>query len=114
MSPAKLISLKIFFLGLSLFMVYLVINTSIKSNLIEVWNELGAQPWMTTTLVDFYFNITIISAWVIYREGNWGKSTLWIMGFIVLGSIATAFYIFLQLTQLKPGDGIEKVLLRKK
>ena len=114
MSLAKLNSLKILFLGLSLYMVYLVINTSIKSNLVEVWNELGAQPWMTTTLVDFYFNITIISAWVIYREGNWLKSILWIIGFILLGSIATAFYVFLQLCQLKPGDNLSKAFLEKR
>ena len=113
MSPIKLNSLKALFLGLSLYMVYLAIATSIKSNLFEVWNDLAAQPWMTTTLVDFYFNIAIISAWVIYREADGFKSILWIATFILLGSIATAFYVFLQLAQLKPGEGLEKVLVRK-
>jgi hypothetical protein len=41
------------------------------------------------------------------------KSVLWIAAFIVFGSIATGFYVFLQLAQLKPGEGFEKVLLRK-
>ena len=112
MSRLKLTVLKIFFLILSLFMVYLVIHTSLKSNLFAVWNELGAQPWMTTTLVDFYFNITIISAWVIYREASFWRSGLWIIGFIIWGSIATALYVFLQLAKLKPGDSLAKVLVR--
>lgn len=113
MNLFKAHNLKYIFLVLSFYMVYLVIVTSLKSNLFEVWNELGAQPWMTTTLVDFYFNITIISVWVIYKEGSWLKSVLWIIGFILLGSIATAFYVFLQLAQLKPGDDLSKALLRR-
>ncbi len=111
MSLAKL---KIFFLGMSIFMIGLVFYTSMKSNLFEVWNDLRAQPWMTTTLVDFYFNIAIISAWTIYREANAVKSILWIIAFIILGSIATAFYVFLQLAQLKSGDDIGKIFLRRK
>jgi hypothetical protein len=71
------------------------------------------EPWFQTTLVDFYFNIVILSAWLIYKEANWLRSALWIISFIVLGSIATAFYVFLQLATLKAGEGIKEVLLRR-
>lgn len=106
--------LKILFGGISLAMLALTIHTSIQSNLFEVWSELGAQPWMRATLWDFYFNITIISAWMVYKERHWGKSICWIIAFVLLGSIATAFYVFIQFMKLQPGDSITQVLLPRK
>ena len=104
--------LRIFMLSMSLFMVYLAIKTSLQSDLWAVWPRLGQEPWFTTTLVDFYFNITIISLWVIYKENSAIRALVWISAFVFLGSIATAFYVFLQLLKLKKDDSISKVFLR--
>lgn len=106
-------SLKFFFLAMSLCMLVLAIITSLKSNVLQLPEPVLKEPWFWTTLVDFYFNIAIISAWVIYKEANILRSLLWIVAFILLGSIATAFYVFLQLARLKEGEGIREVLLRK-
>jgi hypothetical protein len=95
-------------------MVYLVFVTSMKSNMFQLPAQVLNEPWFKTTLVDFYFNIFIISVWVFYRERTLVSSILWIISFICLGSIATAFYVFIQLMGLKEGDGFEKVLLRKR
>ncbi|XP_058764069.1 uncharacterized protein LOC131637495 [Vicia villosa] len=57
-------------------------------------------PWMAATLIDLHINITILSAWVVYKEGNWVSSILWIILFISLGSMATSAYIVLQLSKL--------------
>jgi len=105
--------LKFLFLGMSLFMVYLAIRTSIQSDMFHLSPLVLNEPWFKTTLVDFYFNITIISSWVVYKENNLFRSILWIVAFILLGSIATAFYVFLQLNQLREGKTIEDVLCRR-
>jgi hypothetical protein len=99
--------------GMCLTMTAIVIATCLKSDMFHLHPLVATEPWFTTTLTDFYFNITILSSWVIYRENNWFRSTVWIIAFICLGSIATAFYVFLQLLGLKEGQGMEKVLLRK-
>ena len=105
--------LRILFLSISIFMTYTAIKTSIESNLWDVLPELNRQPWFVATIIDFYFNIIIISSWTIYKEKNITMAFLWIIAFIVLGSIATAFYVFLQLAKLKKGEGLEEVLLRR-
>ena len=105
--------LKFLFLGISLFMVYLAIRTSMQSDMFHLPAVVLNEPWFKATLVDFYFNITIISSWVIYKENNLFKSIAWIISFIVLGSIATAFYVFLQLNRLKKGQGIQDFLCRR-
>ena len=108
----RLIPLKILFSLMCLFMVYLAVKTSFQSNLLEVLPQLNAQPWFTTTMVDFYFNITIISSWVIYKEKNLLIALMWVIGFICLGSIATLFYVLIQLWQLKELEPFCKILLR--
>lgn len=112
--PLSYLFLKILFGGISVAMIFLTIHTSLQSNLFEVWSELGDQPWMRATLWDFYFNIAILSAWVVYKEKRFIPSALWIIAFILLGSITTAFYVFLQFMKLKPGDNITHVLLPRK
>ncbi len=98
---------------MSLGMTYLATKTSIQSNLFELPPNLVNEPWFKTTLIDFYFNIVIVSTWVIYKEHNWKKAFLWIFAFVSLGSIATSFYVLLQLLRLKEGEGFETVLLRR-
>ena len=106
--------LKVLFLSMSVFMVYLAVRTSVASDMFHLPQAVLKEPWFWTTLVDFYFNITVISAWVIYKEADWPRSLLWVTAFICLGSIATAFYVFLQLIVLKKGEGFETLLLRRK
>ncbi len=104
--------LKLLFGAICLFMTYLVITTSIKSDLFHLPQTLTREPWFTATLWDFYFNIAIISAWVVYKEKRKAAAVLWVIGFILLGSIATSLYVLIQLLKLRPSEGIEKVLLK--
>ena len=94
-------------------MTCLVIVTGIQSDMFHLPAIVVNEPWFKTTLVDFYDNIAIISFWVVYKENNWLKSILWIIAFILLGSIATGFYVFLQLKDLTKGHSIEDVLCRR-
>ncbi len=106
-------NLKYFFMAMSLSMFCLVIYTQMKSDLLHLPQPVLDEPWFWTTLVDFYNNIAILACWVIYKEGNWLRSLARVVAFIVLGSIATAFYVFVQFKNLKEGEGVEAVLLRR-
>ncbi len=105
--------LKILFGLMALFMMYLVIVTSMKSDMFHLPSGVVNEPWFQTTLVDFYFLVTILSVWVLYKEKTFLTAILWIITFICLGSIGVSLYVFLQFMGLKKGEGLEKVLLRK-
>ncbi|HTL70368.1 MAG TPA: DUF1475 family protein [Candidatus Eisenbacteria bacterium] len=105
-------SLKVLFLLLSAAMVVTTVAVSAKSDLFQAWPRLAREPWMAATLVDFYFNITILSAWALYREKKSAVAVLWILAFAALGSIATAFYVFLQLSKWRPGMPVSSILAR--
>ena len=70
-------------------------------------------PWMSATLVDFYFNIWFIYVWVLYRETSWLARAAWLVVFVCTGSIGVAAYVLLQLLRAKPSSLAEDVLLRQ-
>lgn len=104
--------LKWLFGCMSALMAILVVTTSSQSNLFALSPVLTGEPWFAATLVDFYFNIVVLSAWVIYKETNRIRATVWTLAFVLLGSIATCLYVFLQLARLKPWDSLDCVVLR--
>ena len=98
---------------LLLWMIYIVVSTSLKSNLFTEWDYLGAIPWMQATLWDFYANILIIYLWILYKERNIGIRILWAVLLFCLGSIASILYVLIQLFRLKDDEPLENILLKK-
>ena len=105
--------LKIFLFLVWLWMVYIVISTSLASSLLKEWDFLGAIPWMRATLWDFYANILVIYLFVLYRERSWAIKILWLILFFCLGSIGSIGYVLIELSRLKNGEGLEKVFSAK-
>lgn len=102
--------LKLFLSVVWIFMVYMVISTSLESSLFEQWDFLGSIPWMRATLWDFYANVLVIYLYVLYRENSVAIKIVWLVLFFCLGSIATIAYVLIQLFGLKESQGIEAIL----
>lgn len=106
--------LKYVLLVVLIFMIYIVVSTSIESNLYKEWDFLSSIPWMRATLWDFYANVLVIYLWVIYKEKNVFVLILWAVLFFCLGSIGTIGYVLIQLFKAKPTHGIKEVLVQFK
>ena len=105
--------LKVLLGSICVVMIAVAVYTSLQSDLFSEFGRLIREPWMAATLADFYFNILIFSLWVIYKENRMWPSVIWVLAFVCLGSIATAFYVLLQLVRLKPGEPVSSLLLRR-
>jgi hypothetical protein len=99
---------------LFIYIVYTVISTSIESNLFTEWDFLASIPWMKATLIDFYINTVVIFVWMAFREKSWLARILWLLGFVLLGSIATTFYVLVQLFKLDKTEPVINAFLLKK
>ena len=106
-------SLKIIFTGLLIWIIYVVISTSLESNLFTEWDFLGSIPWMRATLWDFYTNALIIYLWIFYKESGILVKILWLLLMFFLGSIASCAYILIQLFRLKPGEGLTELFTKR-
>jgi len=105
--------LKIFLSGIWLFMIYIVVSTSLESSLFKEWDYLGSIPWMRATLWDFYANILVIYLWLWWREKSVVIKIIWAVLFFGLGSIGSIGYVLIQLFGLKEGEGLDRILQPK-
>jgi len=105
--------LKILFSILFVWMCYMVITTSIASNLFSNWDYLGGIHWMRATLWDFYTNVTVIFVWLCYKENKLYLKIIWLILLVTLGSIASCAYVLIQLFKLKPGEGLKELFSKQ-
>jgi len=105
--------LKILLSIVFVWMCYVVISTSIESNLFTEWNHLSSIPWMTATLWDFYSNVLCIFIWIAYKENKVFTSIIWLILLVCLGSIATTAYILIQLFKLKPEESLKELFINR-
>jgi hypothetical protein len=106
-------ALKILFSVVLVWMCYVVITTSLNSNLFTNWDYLGSIPWMRATLWDFYANVLVIFVWVCYKEKYIIVKIIWLILLFALGSIASCAFVLIQLFRLKPGEGLKELFGKK-
>jgi hypothetical protein len=106
-------TLKIIFSIIFIWMCYVVISTSMESNLLAEWDYLGSIPWMRATLWDFYSNAFVIFLWICYKEHGTLRKLLWLVLMFCLGSIASCAYILIELFRLQPEEGVKELLIKQ-
>jgi len=73
----------------------------------------ATHPWFIATLFDTYFAFLTFYLWVAYKETRWSLRLAWLVAILLLGNIAMAVYVLLQLFRLPRNAGIEQLLLRR-
>ncbi len=71
------------------------------------------NPWFVATLFDAYFGFLWFWLWVAYKQTTWISRLLWLALILLLGNIAMAAFVLLQLWRLPKGAGLEQLLLRR-
>ncbi|MGQ0587112.1 MAG: DUF1475 family protein [Gammaproteobacteria bacterium] len=72
----------------------------------------GTNPWFVATIFDAYFGFLWFWAWIAYKETSNLARGGWLVGVLLLGNIAMATYMLLQLRKLPPGAPAQALLLR--
>lgn len=83
----------------------LLAYTSFASTQQPVWEwqglTLGDDRWWTiATLIDAYYAFLTFYAWVLYKERRALPRVLWFVGIMLLGNMAMAAYVLLQVQRL--------------
>ena len=90
--------------------------TTWASDLVALWRTPHAvvtHPWFIATLFDTYFAFLTFYAWVAYKETSNLLRVAWLLAILILGNIAIAGYMLIQLFRLPPDAKIEGLLLRR-
>jgi hypothetical protein len=109
-------TLTILFAAILAGMLAVTVTASLHQPLWE-WGGLRAEPdrwWTWATLADAYFGFITFYAWVFYKETRAVARLGWFTAIMLLGNMAMAAYVLLQLARLRPGEPVEALLLRRK
>ena len=103
-------------------MLFLVVLLSMlavtgwASSQVALWKtprDVVTHPWFIATLFDTYWGFLTFYVWLAYKETSNLARFLWLVAILLLGNIAMASYVLIQLFRL-PGDArIEELLLRR-
>ena len=103
----------------SAILVSLFAFTSWASTQQPVWEWRGLfdgpdRWWTIATLMDAYYGFVTFFVWVCFKERSSIARLGWFVAIMLLGNMAMASYVLLQLARLKPGEPVSSILLRSK
>jgi hypothetical protein len=95
--------------------VTLLAYTSFASTQQAVWEWRGLVEgpdrwWTIATLIDAYYAFITFYVWVFYKEQRWQPRVGWFIGIMLLGNMAMAAYVLLQLARLPAGAPTASIL----
>ena len=93
----------------------LLVYTSFASTRQPVlaWGGLTTGPdryWTIATLLDAYFGFLTFYVWVYYKEQRWTVRAAWFIAIMLLGNMAMATYVLVQLARLRNGEPASAIL----
>lgn len=109
------LALTVLFGGILAAMLVITVTASLNQPLWQ-WGGLKAEPdrwWTWATLADAYFGFLTFYAWVFYKERGLAARVGWFLGIMLLGNIAMATYVLVQLSRLRRGEPVASLLLRR-
>ncbi len=108
-----MLKLKIFFIFVIAAMLALTIRASMFENVIDAGIRIARDPWGAATLADAYFGFLTFYLWILYKEpGAWPRF-IWLAAILLLGNIAMAGYVLLQIRKLKGQGGLETLIVKR-
>lgn len=77
------------------------------------WGGLTQAPdngWTIATLFDAYFGFMTFYVWLAYKERRWLPRLGWLIAILLLGNMAMATYVLLQLRRLPTDEPMATLL----
>ena len=108
-----IIALRLFFAIVLVSMLWVTTWASMQCALWETPRAVATHPWFIATLFDTYWAFFTFYAWLAYKERALAAKILWFIAIVLLGNIAMAIYMLIQLFRVKTDAKIEDVLLRR-
>ena len=105
--------LRVFFIIVLISMLGVTGWASMQCALWDTPRAVATHPWFIATLFDTYWAFLTFYCWVVYKERGWIARIAWLLGILLLGNIAMAIYMLIQLFRVPANARIEDFLLRK-
>ena len=106
--------LRVFFIIVLISMLGVTGWASMQCALWDTPRAVATHPWFIATLFDTYWAFLTFYCWVVYKERGWIARIGWLLGILLLGNIAMATYLLIQLFRLPLTAKLEDLIVRRK
>ncbi len=86
---------------------------SLQVTLWETPRAVATHPWFIATLFDTYFGFLTFWLWLAWRERSGIRSAAWLVAILLLGNIAMATYVLIQLFRLPTTASVDQLFTRR-
>lgn len=105
--------LRIFFLVILASMVAVTSWAGSQGSLWEIPREVLHHPWFIATLADAYWGFITFYIWVAWKENSLAARVLWFCAIVLLGNIAMASYVLVELWRVPASALVRDILMRR-
>lgn len=74
-------------------MTFGLANGFINGNFFQDGGKLLSNPWGIMSLIDLYVGFVIFAMWIVFREKNMSRATIWILFLMILGFFTASLYL---------------------
>lgn len=94
-------------------MLWVTSWASLQVSLFAIPRDVFTHPWFIATLFDAYFGFLTFYVWQAWKEQSLAARVLWFINVMLLGNLAMAIYLLVELFRIKQTAQLVEVVSRR-
>ncbi len=105
--------LRFLFLGVLGAMLWVTTRASLHQSIYAIPREVLTHPWFLATLFDAYCGFLTFYLWQAWKEQSLVARVLWFIAVMLLGNLAMALYVLVELFRIRTSSELAEVITRR-
>lgn len=105
--------LRLLFIAVLGAMLWVTSWASFQVSILAIPRDVFTHPWFIATLFDAYFGFLTFYVWQAWKEQSLAARVLWFINVMLLGNLAMAIYVLVELFRIKESSQIAEVITRR-
>jgi hypothetical protein len=105
--------LRILFIAVLGSMLWVTSWASLQVSILAIPRGVFTHPWFIATLFDAYFGFLTFYVWQAWKEQSLAARVLWFIDVMLLGNLAMAIYMLVELFRIKETAQLVEVFSRR-
>ncbi len=94
-------------------MLWVTSWASLQVSILAIPRDVFTHPWFIATLFDAYFGFLTFYVWQAWKEQSLAARVLWFINVMLLGNLAMAIYMLVELFRIKESAQLVEVFSRR-
>jgi predicted permease len=105
--------LRLLFIAVLGSMLWVTSWASLRVSVFAIPRDVFAHPWFIATLFDAYFGFLTFYVWQAWKEQSSAARVLWFIAVMLLGNLAMAIYVLVELFRINESAQLAEVIIRR-